>query len=328
MRTAIIGLGVIGRVHARSLLKNGIDVCGLCDLDKEKAEKVKNNFFLNATVFSDWKEMLDTLVPNVVHICTPHYLHTEMIVACLERNISVLCEKPMCIRREDIPLILEAEKNSEAILGICHQNRYNDVNVYLKKYLCDKEIVSAHGTVVWKRDEAYYGQAEWRGKWKTEGGGVLINQALHTLDLMQWFCGMPQKVVARTGNFSLDGVIEVEDSAMLLCEGMQRFTFYATNSGGCDMPTEIRLKLKSGENIVVFPDTLLIDDKVVSKEEIEFSFGKCCYGNGHEKLIGDFYDCVETGRAFSINGEEAAKVVRVILGAYESQGKTITIDEV
>ena len=328
MRVAVIGLGMIGKLHARILIEKKMNICALCDVDTDKVKTQCNAWGIDLPVYSDWKIMLQEAKPDVVHICTPHYLHAEMVVACLQRNIHVLCEKPMCIRKEDISLIVKAEKSSNAILGVCHQNRYNDVNVFLKQYLCGKEILSAHGTVVWKRDKAYYSQAEWRGKWLTEGGGVLINQALHTLDLMQWFCGTPQTVKGQMDNFSLDGAIEVEDTAMLLCDGRRRFTFYATNAGGCDMETEIRLKLKSGENIVAFPDALSINNEIVSKEDMAVVLGKCCYGNGHEKLIADFYECIETGRSFSINGEEAAKVVRIILGAYESQGQTITIDEV
>ena len=328
MRVAVIGLGMIGKLHARILMEKKMNICALCDLDTEKAQVKSKLWGLDVPVYSAWETMLEKEKPDVVHICTPHYLHAEMIVGCLQRDIHVLCEKPMCIRKEEISLIRNAEKGSNAIFGVCHQNRYNDVNVFLKQYLCGKEILSAHGTVVWKRDKAYYGQDEWRGKWLTEGGGVLINQALHTLDLMQWLCGTPQTVKAQIDNFTLEDAIEVEDTAMLLCEGERRFTFYATNAGGCDMATEIRLKLKSGENIVAFPDSLWINGEIVSKEDMAVVLGKCCYGNGHEKLIADFYDCIETGRDFSINAEEAANVVRIILGAYESQGQAITVEEV
>ena len=325
MRIAIIGLGMIGKLHARILIERRLNICAICDLDTDKAEAYAIAQGLPIPIFFDWEKMLDEIKPDAVHICTPHYLHAEMIVGCLQRNIHVLCEKPMCIHEEDISRIMKAEKSSMAILGVCHQNRYNNVNVFLKKYLTNKGILSAHGTVVWKRDEQYYGQADWRGKWQTEGGGALINQALHTLDLMQWLCGEPKTLKARIENFSLSDVIEVEDSAMLLCEGAQRFTFYATNAGGCDMATEIRLKLKSGENIVAFPNSLWINDKIVSTEDMEVVLGKCCYGNGHEKLIADFYECIETGRAFSIDCEEAAKVIRMILAAYASNGDMIAI---
>ena len=321
MRVGIIGLGIIGKVHKSVLTTMGENIVAVCDIDENILSA-----YSEMNCYTDYKEMLEQERLDVVHICTPHYLHTEMILAALDKDIHVLCEKPMCIKAEDIPLILGAEKRSKGRLGICQQNRYNNVNAYLKEYLSDKKIVSAHGELIWCRGKAYYAQAKWRGKKATEGGGVLINQALHTFDLMQWFCGMPNGVLGRVENFSLKDVIDVEDTATLLCEGNARFTFFATNTGGSDMPTEIRLTLSNGENVVAYPDKLYINGKMVTEEDMRFVLGKCCYGNGHEKLIADFYNCIRCGKPFSIDGEEASKVVKMIFAAYRSNGEKINIE--
>ena len=320
MRVGIIGLGIIGKVHKSVLTAMGENLVAVCDIDKTVLST-----YSKLNCYTDYKEMLAKECLDVVHICTPHYLHTEMILAALDKDIHVLCEKPMCIKAEDIPLILAAEKRSKGRLGVCHQNRYNNVNAYLKEYVSDKKIISAHGELIWCRGKAYYAQAEWRGKKSTEGGGVLINQALHTLDLMQWFCGMPNSILGRVENFSLKDVIDVEDTATLLCEGDTRFTFFATNTGGADMPTEIRLTLSNGENVVAYPDKLYINGNMVTEEDMRFILGKCCYGNGHEKLIADFYNCIKHGQPFSMDGKEASKVVKMILAAYESNGEKINI---
>lgn len=319
MKTAIIGFGVIGSVHKNVLNKLGENLVAVCDANERKTAG------LSERTYTDYIEMFEKEKPDVVHVCTPHYLHAEMITEALSRGISVLCEKPLCIKKEDIPRIIKAERESKGILGVCHQNRYNASNAYVKEYLKDKEIVSAHGTVVWKRDAAYYAQDAWRGKKETEGGGVLINQAFHTLDLMQWFCGMPEKVTARTDNLSLKGVIEVEDTASLLCEGNPGFTFFATNAGGADMPVEVTIKLKGGDIVAVYPDRLTINGKAVCTELMDNADRKCCYGNGHEKLIADFYECVRMGARFPIDGEEAAKVIKIILAAYESDVTPVEI---
>ena len=321
MRVGIIGLGGIGRVHKSVLTEIGENVVAICDVD----ERVLS---ANSDVkgYTDYKEMLACEDLDAVHICTPHYLHTEMILAALEKDIHVLCEKPICTKREDIPRILAAEQRSKGRLGVCHQNRYNDANAYLKEYVTDKKILFAHGEVIWHRDRAYYAQAGWRGKWETEGGGVLINQALHTLDLMQWFCGMPNILQGRMENFSLKEVIEVEDTAILHCQGGANFTFYATNTGATDMPTEIRLVLANGENVTVYPDRLYINGKMVTEEDMRFVLGKCCYGNGHKKLIADFYDCIRTGRQFLIDGAEASKVAKLIFAAYDSHGEAVNVE--
>lgn len=320
MRVAVVGLGVIGNVHVRTLYEMKENVVAICDVDEKKLSA-----YPNAHGYTDYVKMLDEIRPDVLHICTPHYLHAEMIIAALERNIHVLCEKPLCIREEDIEKIVIAEQNSNARLAVCHQNRYNDVNVYLKKYLADQEIISAHGSVVWKRDKAYYAQAAWRGTKAQEGGGVLINQALHTLDLMQWFCGMPESVVANTGNFSLKDCIEVEDTASVFCQGEKNFTFFATNAGGCDMDTQISFKLKNGDTITAYPQTLFVNGKEIVDEKIQKYIEKCCYGNGHRKLFSDFYACLAANKKFAIDGEEAAKAVRIILAAYRSKGESVTI---
>lgn len=320
MRVAVVGLGVIGKVHVQTLCELSAEIAAVCDIDEKKLAE-----YPGICGYTDYMRMLDEIKPNVVHICTPHYLHADMIIAALERDINVLCEKPLCIREEDIERIENAERTSKAMLGVCHQNRYNDVNVYLKKYLADKKILSAYGNMVWKRDKAYYDQAAWRGTKTQEGGGVLINQALHTLDLMQWFCGMPKSVTAMVGNFSLKNVIEVEDTANIFCQGKQSFSFFATNAGGGYMEPQIVLKLISGEDVVVYPQKLYINGEKVCDEEIKKYVGKQCYGNGHKKLFANFYECLVADKKFEIDGAEAAKVIKIILAAYCSNGENIQL---
>ena len=158
MNVAVIGLGNIGKLHKYVLEKLGITVKAICDADEKKAIGYSGKFY------TDYREMLYNEDIDAVHICTPHYLHAEMIIHALENGINVLCEKPLCIELKDIPRILNAEKNSRAILGACHQNRFNEVNVFTKKYIEDKKIISAHGTLVWRRDAEYYASGSWRGK--------------------------------------------------------------------------------------------------------------------------------------------------------------------
>ena len=128
MRVGIIGLGIIGKVHKSLLSAMGENIVALCDIDETVLSA-----YPEINCYTDYKEMLKQERLDVVHICTPHYLHTEMILAALDKDMHVLCEKPMCIKAEDIPLILAAEKRSKGRLGICQQNRYNNVNAYLKK---------------------------------------------------------------------------------------------------------------------------------------------------------------------------------------------------
>ncbi len=320
MKTALVGLGVIGRVHFKVLTELGISVDAVCDVDGEKFKK-----FPDIPCYSDYINMLEYVKPDVVHICTPHYLHADMIIEALSRDINVLCEKPLCIKEEDIPRILATEKSSKAMLGVCHQNRYNKEITFLKEYLKDKKVLSGHGNMVWHRDGAYYSKGVWRGKWQSEGGGVLINQALHTLDLLTFLVGMPEKVTARIDNFTLKNQIEVEDTASVICSGNAEFAFFATNGSKISFPVSVTLKTQD-ELIYVLTDKVITQKGVFDFEKENEVYGKSCYGTGHKGLINDFYDCVRTGRKFQIDGAEASKVVKIILAAYRSKGASVKVD--
>lgn len=318
LRCAVVGYGVIGHVHERIAREYG-ELCAVCDVNASALSDIDE-----CLRYSDYVQMIDAVKPDVVHICTPHYLHADMVIAALDRGINVLCEKPLCIAREDIDRILEAERRSDAVLGVCLQNRYNPENIYAKKYLEDKSVRNAHGTVLWHRDPAYYASGEWRGKWSTEGGGVLINQALHTLDLLIWMCGEPSQLVASVSNLTLGEAIEVEDTATLICDGESRFIFNASNGSATDCPVELTL-FTENETLKIMPNQVLVGDELHSLENGCISLGKACYGSGHEALISDFYDCIISKRKFSIDGAEGAKVIKVILAAYASKGKKIEI---
>ena len=319
LKTAIVGLGVIGSVHFDLARNLNLNVVAVCDQDESKLSHLQD-----VQKFTDYINMLEQVKPDVVHICTPHYLHADMIIQALNRNINVLCEKPLCIKEDDIPRILQAEKVSNAILGVCHQNRYNQENVFVKDYLKDKKIVGGFGSVVWNRCKDYYMSADWRGKWDTEGGGVLINQALHTLDLMQWLVGMPTKLSATVSNQTLKNHIEVEDTASIICSGNSKFTFFATNGGCCDFPVGITIKTDN-EVVNILKGKVVAGNAVYDFDKDKAVYGKCCYGTGHAGLMRDFYDCVKSGRKFDIDGSEASKVIKIILSAYKSKGESIEI---
>lgn len=319
MKIAVVGLGVIGTVHV-SILKNfGYDPVALCDIDKEKLAKYEG-----VKRYTDYIKMLDEVKPEAVHICTPHYLHAEMVIEALGRNINVLCEKPLCIKAEDIERILEAERNSDAQLGVCFQNRYNPVSRFAKDFLKGKKVEGGVGTVFWDRGPDYYASGPWRGKWDTEGGGVLINQAIHTLDLVEWLIGEPEYVTASISNLTLSDFIEVEDTVSAVFSGKNNFSFFATNGSCGSFPIEITIKTEN-DIIRIFDNHAVINDEMKTFEKGNKIYGKDCYGTGHELLIDDFYSCLGSGRKFEIDGTEAAKVVKLVLGVYASGGKKVKI---
>ena len=151
----------------------------------------------------------------------------------------------------------------------------------------------------------------------------MINQALHTLDLLLWLMGQPETVQADIANRHLSGVIEVEDTASALfrfADG-RAFTFYATTASAADFPVQVMVATQGGQTIVAANDTITINGKIRPSDSGEIRYGKDVWGDGHAKLITDFYTSIQESRPFAIDGREGARVVRAILAMYRSQGR-------
>ena len=328
LRVALVGCGEISGNHIGSILETEAELVAICDVLPEKArEKAAKYGLKNTSVYENYEEMLDRERPDVVHICTPHDLHAPMAIAALERGINVLCEKPLCISMEQLTVLREAEERSVAQIGVCHQNRYKPSMQTLRELARDG-VSGVFGSVVWKRDDAYYRSGDWRGTWAREGGGVMINQALHTLDLLQWIAGMPTHVTAQIGNWTHRGVIEVEDtaSATFVCENGMPMQFFATTSAGASLPITVQMMLADKRKVMAQNDVLMVNAEPVRIPSRSGALaGKEVWGVEHAALIADFYRCVRSGEHFPIDVEEAGRVVRLILSMYRSNGETIEI---
>ena len=326
MKAAVIGIGAIAPLHIKALQACAQEIVALCDIAIEKCHAAKEKFELTAAVYTDYLQMLDAEKPDVIHVCTPHYLHAEMICAGLSRGIHVLCEKPLAINLQQLDQIEDAVKNSSAQLGVCFQNRFNPAVLYLKEYFADKKITAAYAQLTGKRDAAYYASGDWRGKWETEGGGVMINQAIHSLDLVQWFCGMPETVLAHVSNNSLKGTIEVEDTAYGLFEEADgsRFVINATNTATFSFPISLAFHADK-ETAQLIGDNIILNGKFLTLSDGLPLFGKAVWGTGHRDLIDNFYTCIANRDPFSIGFEEASHAVRLLLSMYKSEGEKIQI---
>jgi len=328
-RIALIGCGAIAGNHVTAITQTGNILCALCDILPEKAEDLMARYGLkDIPVYTDYREMIQKEAPDAVHICTPHDLHAPMTVYALERDIHVLCEKPMCITMEQMKDVRHAAKQSRAQLGYCFQNRYEPNMIRLRE-MAQCGVASALGTVVWKRDAAYYASAAWRGTVAHEGGGVMINQAIHTLDILQWICGMPTHVLAHVSNDCLGDAIEVEDtaSARFETEDGTAFFLFATNTAKKDLPVELQVRLTTGEMIVAQNRHMTVNHEVIASTKEEENVGKAVWGKGHTALTADFYTCIEEGRPFPIGVDEADKAVRLIFAMYASNGKRIAVPQ-
>lgn len=327
-KVCIVGCGVISANHIPSLLRlDNVEISALCDIDSLKADLRKQQFGLSSLIYTDYVTMLDEVKPDAVHILTPHYLHVEMAIEALKRNINVLLEKPACINQEDIEKLIKAEQCSKARICVSYQTRYNETTQRaLEIANNDGGAVSGFGSIVWNRSDEYYASGEWRGKWATEGGGVMINQAIHTVDLLCLFLGKPQKVQAQTSTMRHCNAVEVEDTCSCIIDfenGTRANVLATTTSQGHDSTT---LHIETKNNIIEIrnDEVYLNSEKLETKKVTEY-MGKKCYGNSHGILIEKFYNALSEGTEIPITVESSANALKIILGAYKSNLKIMNI---
>lgn len=324
MKTLIVGCGGIAAVHAESISRlAGNDPVGFADIKEERARAFAERYGGHA--YGSLEEMLQKEQADVLHICTPHYLHVPMAVYGLQNGLHVFMEKPPVINSRQLEELKQAAAGSDRRLGFCFQNRYNPSILAVRELLAKGEagaVRGARGIVTWSRGEKYYTESGWRGSLQTEGGGVLINQSIHTMDLLGLFMGEPLWVEAGCANHHLKGVIEVEDTMEALIRYRNgNASFYATTAYCDDAPPLIEIACeKVTIRIEDLDVTLFWRDGRVEKPEIDKkeALGKSYWGSGHKDCIADFYRCCETGERFGQDLAGVENTVRLMLAAYES----------
>lgn len=328
MKVAVIGIGAIGPIHINAILSAKQEIVALCDVDAQKCQTAKEKFGLNCNIYTNYVEMLETERLDSVHICTPHYLHAQMICECLDRNVNALCEKPLAINETQLDLIEKSVKKSNAQLGVCFQNRFNASILYIRDYMKGKKITAGSANLIWERNEEYYSQDEWRGTLKQEGGGVMINQAIHGLDVVQWLCGYPESVIAYTSNVSLKGVIDVEDTAFGVFSLKNGGNFVVNATNACKFCFPIYYMFRADNDTVeLSANNIIINGKFITKTDGTAIFGKEEWGVGHVHLISEFYRALNNGEKFSVDFYEGRKAVLLLLSMYKSNGEKILIKE-
>ncbi len=328
-KTAIIGCGAIAQSHVSFLKElNNVKICALCDILPERAKNTKEKFDLDCITYDDYIKMLNENKLDAVHICTPHYLHSEMAIEALKRDINVILEKPVAITLKQAEDLLSVANKSNAKICISFQNRYLSRNKTVKELIKSGKagkIKHINGNVLWHRTEGYYKNSHWRGFKASEGGGVLINQAIHTLDLIHWFCGEVDSVCANCGNFHFKDVIDVEDTvcASINFKNGAKCLFNATNGNYKDNPISIEIVC---ENMIIeLKENALFIDGVKQElcDNIDGFIGKDYWGIGHYMLFKNFYNNLENNINMDIDVSEATKVLKTLLAIYESNGETI-----
>ena len=331
MKTAIIGCGGISHVH-RAVLSamDGVEIVAVADIKPDRAQAAAAA--CGARAYRDYLTLLDAEKPDCVHICTPHALHTPMALAALQRGIHVLTEKPCATSPAEIDALIRAQRESGRQVGVCFQNRYNPAVQALVAALALPEtgpVSAIRAFVTWNRGRDYYSD-DWHGTRALECGGVLINQAIHTVDLIQHLGGGCSAVTGHIFDDHLQGVIEVEDTAALRMKLQNGGValLYATTAYGEDARVLIEVhcenavfRLEGGDLLFrLAADGTPVRLPVDPPAEV---LGKQYWGGGHTALIRDFYDHLAAGRPFPIDAAEGGKASAIVAACYQSaRGET------
>lgn len=326
IKSCIVGYGVISQRHVTSIAESKYsELYAVCDIDEEKLKKAKADNE-DIKVFLDFDEMLKDKEIDVVHICTPHYLHCEMTEKALLSGRNVVLEKPVCISMEEFERIERAQEKSSKKVCICFQGRERASVKKMKEVLLEiGEIKAINGVLMWQKDEAYYNSGDWRGKWATEGGGLVINQAIHTVDLMGYLTGGYTAINGSISTKKLGNVIEVEDTADAFFDTKCGAQGLLMASNCYPLNSDVRLEVNCEKGTLLYTNRelhLIQDgkDTIIGTDLLQVN-GKAYWGNGHEEVIDNFYKFIETGKGEYISLESTKNTMQAVFALYESSKK-------
>jgi predicted dehydrogenase len=221
VRIGVIGLGNMGSAHARNLFEGKIGgalLSAVCDIDPARLEWAKKELGC-ISLFDDHKKLIESNECDAVVIATPHYFHAPIAIDALNSGLNVMSEKPESVSVSHAERMNEAARESGKVFGIMFNQRTNPLFIRAREEVKSGrlgELIRATWIITnWYRTQYYYNTGGWRASWKGEGGGVLLNQAPHNLDILQWIIGMPDSIIAVCDEGSFHD-IEVEDNATVL----------------------------------------------------------------------------------------------------------------
>ncbi len=348
LQSAIVGCGVIGPTHADALKSLGpgvVHLAAAADAVPARAEALAAKYGAEAKTF---EAILADPAIDAVHVCVPSGLHAEMGVRALNAGKHVVVEKPMDITLAACDALLAAQRESGKRLAVISQHRFDRASVDVKAALENGllgPMVYAEARVPWYRTQEYYDSGDWRGTWALDGGGALMNQGVHTADLMRWLCGPVETVYAQArtlahtrvetedviaatltfasgaiGTLSAStamypgfavrvGVYGTEGSAIIEGDMLHTLTTKSGVTGGGEASRASALQVATGGTRAATqepaPTTGASDPAAI-------------WGAAHEAQIGDFLRCCRTGETPIVDGVEGRKAVEIVLAVYES----------
>ena len=319
MQAAIIGFGTISAVHIDAIASNpGMELAAICDVNEELAQKVP----AGVKFYTDYRQMVEEVKPDVVHNLLPHYLHYPVTKELVEMGCNVFCEKPIALNSTEAEKFIALEKaHPEVKIGVCLQNRMNETTEELKKIIDSDE----YGKVIGIR-----GFVPWRGTWKYAGGGSMINQSLHTLDLLYYLGGDIQKLHAVVGQTNEYGIeVEGDDIARLEYANGANGLFFATNNNWTNESVQIRVAMEKG--VFHIEDNTLYKVNPDSSREVIIKSPKLegikfYYGASHTRLVARFYKAVAENTEDYIHISEGAMVIRLMDSIFRSANTSSLVE--
>lgn len=346
VRIGIVGIGNMGSAHMESLISGKVKnarLCAVCDIDEKKRSlsKKKNR---DIAVFADFKELVDSRLCDAVIIATPHYFHPEIAVYAFSKGLHVLTEKPAGVFTKAVEEMNEAAQKSGKVFCIMYNQRTTPIFATAREIVRSGRLGEIKRTVWiitnWYRNQAYYDSGSWRATWIGEGGGVLINQCVHNIDIWQWIYKMPIAVRGFCAYGKYHN-IEVEDDVSVYTEYENGATGVFITSTG-EYPGTNRLEI-SGEL-----GKLVIEDGTLKLWELSSSERKYCFGSdtnapkptidysetkysnkgsGHIGIVQNFINAILYGEELISPGYEGIKALTIINSIHLSDwtGETVRL---
>lgn len=329
-RVGIIGCGRISVMHLVSLSNiDGVNLVACCDIKKERADNVAKKYGVKP--YYSYEEMIEKERLDAVHICLPHYLHSKVACFAFEKGVNVVTEKPMDVDLDSAKNAVETAKRKGVLFGVISQCRYNNSARLVKKALVEGKlgkIITAVSILTWSRSDEYYAESNWKGTWDKEGGGVVIDQAIHSIDLVNWMVDSSVESVSCSMSNRGHSIVKVEDSAegLIVYKNGTRYTFFCMNNYGCDEPIEIKLFCEKGKVVFGYDDAYIYYNNGTKEEAhqdintVEYEGGKDYWGFQHVRQLEQFYNALKGIEPLEISGEEALKTHELIMEIYKQGG--------
>jgi predicted dehydrogenase len=356
LKIAIIGTGAIFRNHLEAYRAlDNVEIVAVCDVNEELAIRTAQEYDI-PRAFSSVTELLaaandatDLGQLDVVSVCTPHPTHEAVVTEAAEAGVHVLCEKPLAISVESSQRMVEVCHRHGVKLGVLFQRRFWPAAQRIKALVEDGTIgqpILGHVSVMLHRDSSYYSATPWRGSWDSDGGGVLMTQGIHYIDLLLWLMGEVVEVHGHVNTFVHQEHMETEDSAtatLKFASGAMA-TVQASTAVTPGLGVQIRITGTSGTSVQLteFPEgtegridvfgtgqTLETEPTwpAGAKPNTPLSEINAALVPFHKLQVADFVDAVITDTEPAVTGEEATKALRVLLAIYESSktGKPVKL---